>query len=117
MSGIVLYHNPNCSKSRGALSILEASDAAFEVVPYLDTPLDRDTLLKIIKLLPNDPAALVRKDKNFKDLGLHAANYTSAEAVADLLVEHPKLMQRPIAVKDDQAVIGRPSENVEALLD
>lgn len=117
MSDIVLYHNPNCSKSRGALAILEASDESFDVVQYLDAPPSRDTLLRIISLLPDDPAELVRKDKNFKELGLDAANYTTPEAVADLLVEHPQLMQRPIAVKGEQAVIGRPSENVEALLD
>lgn len=116
MSDIVLYHNPNCSKSRGALEILEASDASFEVVQYLDSPLSRENLLQIMQLLPGDPAELVRKDKHFKELGLDAGNYTTAEAVADLLVEHPKLMQRPIAVKGDQAVIARPSENVEALL-
>ena len=116
MSDIVLYHNPNCSKSRGALEILEASDASFEVVQYLDTPLSRQTLLQIIEILPDDASELVRKDKNFKELGLDAASYVPAEAVADLLVEHPKFMQRPVAVKGDVAVIGRPSENVQALL-
>ncbi len=117
MSDIVLYHNPNCSKSRGALAILTASDAPFEVVEYLDAPPSRETLLHIIGLLDDPAAELVRKDSHFKELGLNAADYTTAEAVADLLVSHPKLMQRPIAVKGDRAVIGRPSENVEALLD
>ena len=62
------------------------------------------------------PADMVRKDKYFKDLGLNAADYTSVDAVVTLLAEHPRLMQRPIAVRGGRAVIGRPSENVETLL-
>ncbi|MDE0371059.1 MAG: hypothetical protein OXI73_00725 [Rhodospirillales bacterium] len=62
------------------------------------------------------PAALVRKDKHFKDLGLDAKDYTTVDAVVKLLAEHPRLMQRPIAVRGGRAVIGRPSEKVEELL-
>jgi len=60
---------------------------------------------------------MVRKDKHFKDLGLDATEYTTVEQVVDLLSAHPKLMQRPIAVKGDRAVIGRPEDKVLALLD
>jgi len=60
---------------------------------------------------------MVRKDSHFKELGLDAADYTTAETVLDLLMEHPKLMQRPILVRGDKAVIGRPSELVLDLLD
>ena len=62
------------------------------------------------------PGALVRKDKHFKDLGLNAADYATVDAVVKLLVEHPRLMQRPIAVRGGRAVVGRPSEKVEELL-
>ncbi len=62
------------------------------------------------------PADLVRKDKHFKDLGLKAADYTTVDAVVKLLAEHPRLMQRPIAVRGGRAVVGRPSEKVEELL-
>ena len=67
-------------------------------------------------MLPDDPGELVRKDKHFRELGLDADGYTTRDAVIDLILEHPKLMQRPIAVRGDRAVICRPSEKVEELL-
>ena len=67
--------------------------------------------------MPDEPAELVRKDKNFKALGLDPVAYTTREAVVDLLFEHPKLMQRPVVVKGARAVIARPSERVLELLD
>ncbi len=69
-----------------------------------------------MELLPNEPADLVREDNHFKDLGLNIGDYQSADAVVDLLLEHPKLMQRPVVVRGDRAVIARPSEVVEELL-
>jgi arsenate reductase len=116
LSQITLYHNPNCSKSRGAKEILEARGADFEVVEYLKTPLDAGSIGALLQALGGDPAGLVRKDSNFKELGLSADDYQTADAVAVLLAEHPKLMQRPVAVKEDKAVIARPSELVESLL-
>ena len=62
------------------------------------------------------PGDLIRKDKHFKDLGLNAADYTTVDAVVKLLAEHPRLMQRPIAVRGGKAVVGRPSEKIEELL-
>lgn len=116
MSRITLYHNPNCSKSRGAEEILESRGADFEVVEYLKTPLEADAIKNLLAAIGGDPAELVRKDNHFKELGLNAADYQSLEAVAALLAEHPKLMQRPVAVLGDRAVIARPSERVEELL-
>ncbi len=67
-------------------------------------------------MIDDPPAELVRKDKNFKDLGLNAGDYTTEDAVIALLLEHPRLMQRPVVVRGDRAVIARPSDKVEALL-
>ena len=69
-----------------------------------------------IRMIDDPPAELVRKDKNFKDLGLDAGDYTTEDAVVALLLEHPRLMQRPVAVRRDRAIIARPSAKVEALL-
>ncbi len=69
-----------------------------------------------MELLPNEPTDLVREDNNFKELRLNIGDYQSAGAVVDLLLEHPKLMQRPVVVRGDRAVIARPSEVVEELL-
>ena len=115
MARVVLYHNPACSKSRGAKEILEARNVDFDTVEYLKAPLGEADLRRILVLLDGSPAELVRKDGNFRDLGLDAGDYTSADAVVDLLVEHPKLMQRPVVVRGERAVIGRPSEKVEDL--
>ena len=113
---IVIYHNPACSKSRGALEILRERGAEFDVVEYLKTPLAKAGLEKVLGLIEDAPAELVRKDKDFKDLGLDAGDYTIQDAVVRLLSEHPKLMQRPVVVRGDRAVIARPSEKVEELL-
>ncbi len=71
---------------------------------------------RLIDLVGEPPAEFIRKDRNFKQLGLDAADYTTRDAVVGLLQEHPKLMQRPIVVRGDRAVIARPSEKVEELL-
>ena len=68
-------------------------------------------------MLPDPPADLVRKDKNFKELGLNEADYQTRDQVIELLLEHPVLMQRPIIVRGNRAVLARPSEKVLELLD
>ncbi len=79
-------------------------------------PFDRATLEQIVRQLPDSPAELIRQDKNFRELGLDAENYQTADAVIDLLLEYPILMQRPIFVVGDRAVICRPSERALELL-
>ena len=113
---ITIYHNPGWGKSRGALEILRDRDVEFDVVEYLKTPLSKADLENFLDLLPNEPRELVRKDKRFKDLGLNADDYTTKDEVVALLLEHPALMERPVVVKGNQAVIARPSEKVEELL-
>jgi arsenate reductase len=78
--------------------------------------LDQAELERIVSLLPSEPAELVRKDKHFKELGLAAADYESRDAVVGLLLQHPRLMERPIAVRGDRAVIARPSDMVLEIL-
>jgi arsenate reductase (glutaredoxin) len=113
---MVVYHNPSCSKSRGALDILRQKAADVEVVEYLKQPPDRAALERILGAITDPPEALVRKDKRFKELGLDAADYTTKAAVVGLLLEHPELMERPVVFRGDRAVIGRPSERVLELL-
>ncbi len=80
-------------------------------------PLDQKTLEHFLDLLPDAPAELIRKDKNFKELALNEDDYQTREQVIALLLEHPKLMQRPIVIRGDKAVIARPSDKVLELLD
>jgi arsenate reductase (glutaredoxin) len=112
-----VYHNPSCSKSRGALGILADRGVAHDVVEYLKAPPDRTTLERIVDAVGDPPADLVRKDDRFKQLGLSASDYTTREAVIELLLEHPELMQRPVVFRGERAVIARPSEKVLELLD
>jgi arsenate reductase len=116
MSNTVLYHNPGCSKSRGALAILRERGVDFEVIEYLEQPLDRASLERLLNLLPGPAAELLRTDAHFRELGLDASAYGAPDAVVGLLLEHPRLMQRPILVRGDRAVIARPSEKVLELL-
>ncbi len=116
MADVTLLHNPTCSTSRHALDETEAAGVDTEVVQYLKTPLDRAALLDLLDKLDDAPAELVRKDGFFTDQGLVADVYVTPEAVADLLVEHPRLMQRPVLVKGNRAIIGRPKDRVAAFL-
>lgn len=117
MADFVVYHNPVCSKSRGAITILDEQGADYEVVEYLKAPPDRATLERIVDAIPDEPAALVRKDKRFGELGLDAADYTTRDAVVALLLDHPELMERPVVFHGDAARICRPSEIVLELVD
>lgn len=113
---ITMYHNPACSKCRTALATLRGRGVEFDVVEYLQQPLGEERIARILECLEDPPADLVRKDGNFRALGLAAADYTSPAAVAKLLAEHPQLMQRPVLVRGERAVIARSPEKVEALL-
>ena len=112
-----MYHNPSCSKSRGALEILADKGVEHDVVEYLKGPPDRASLERILDSVDDAPAELVRKDGRFDELGLTASDYTTREAVVELLLEHPELMQRPVIFRGERAVIARPSEKVLELLD
>jgi arsenate reductase len=98
------------------LEILRDRGVEFDVVEYLKQPLDRAELERILDAIPDEPSELVRKDKRFGELGLDAADFTTKDAVVDLLIEHPELMQRPVVFKGDEARICRPSAVVEELL-
>jgi arsenate reductase len=114
---LLVYHNPSCSKSRGALDILADQGVDHDVVEYLQAPPDRATLERILDAVDAPPAELVRHDQRFDELGLSASSYTTREAVIELLLEHPELMQRPVIFRGERAVIARPSEKVLELLD
>jgi arsenate reductase len=118
VSDIRIFHNPACSKSRGALEILGARGVDHEVIRYLDTPPDRATIETILDAIDDEPAALVRTgDPKFKAAGLTKSDVATREQVADVLVRHPEVMERPVVFVGDRAVIARPPERVLELLD
>jgi len=117
MADVTIYHNPGCSKSRGALEILRERNIDLDVFEYLKNPPKRADLERALALLPGAPAELVRKDKRFQELDLDAGDYVSTSSVVNLLLEHPELMQRPIVIRGERAVIARPSEKVTEILE
>jgi arsenate reductase len=114
---MTIFHNPQCSKSRGALGILNERGIPHEVVEYLKTPPDRGALARILALLGGPPGALVRRDARWRELGLAEGDVGTREQVIEVLLRHPELMERPVVVAGDRAVIARPPERVVELLD
>jgi len=118
MSDITIFHNQACSKSRGALAILDERGVSHDIVRYLETPPDRATIERILDAIPDEPQALVRTDDDkFKKLGIAKADVTTRAQVIDVLLAHPEVMQRPVVFVGERAVIARPSEKVLDLLD
>jgi len=116
MTDLTLYHNPRCSKSRGALELLEARDLAPTVVRYLETPLDAPQLQRLLGKLGIGARQLLRTGEDeYKSLNLADSSLTEAQLI-DAIATHPKLMERPILEAGDKAIIGRPPENVLEIL-
>jgi arsenate reductase (glutaredoxin) len=96
--------------------LLRDRGVEFDAIEYLKHPPDRAALERILAIVDAPPADLVRKDKRFEELGLKASDYTKPASVVALLIEHPELMQRPVVIRGDRAVIARPPEKLLALL-
>ncbi len=113
---VCIYHNPRCSKSRQALELIRQNSINPEVVLYLQTALDRAQILELLDKLGMGPRQLLRSNEaEFRELGL-ADNSLGDDQLIDAMVSHPKLIQRPIVVNGDRAVIGRPPEAVLDIL-
>ncbi|QNP40925.1 arsenate reductase (glutaredoxin) [Lysobacter solisilvae (ex Woo and Kim 2022)] len=111
-----LYHNPRCSKSRGALELLHERGIQPRVVAYLDTPPDADELRALLQMLALPARALLRTGEDeYQALGLADPALSEAALIA-AMVAHPRLIERPIFVHDGRAVLGRPPEQVLSLL-
>ncbi len=112
MAEVTLYHNPGCSKSRAVLALLEENDISLEIVYYMDNPPDVKQLKGLLKKLDmNVRDVLRRSEPEFEELGLDDDDLAE-EIVLDLLAKHPQLLQRPIVIAGNKAVLGRPPENV-----
>ena len=112
MSNITLYHNPRCSKSRSALELLRQHGIEPQVVEYLKTPPTAAELEGILNLLGMEPRQLMRKGEAvYKETGLDDPGLDHAALVA-AMAEHPILIERPIALGNGKAALGRPPENV-----
>ncbi len=116
MTDLTLYHNPRCTKSRGALELLQARGLSPDVVLYLETPPDAAQLRELLGKLGISARQLLRTgEDDYKQLNLADASLSDEQLTA-AMAAHPKLIERPILVVGDKAVIGRPPENVLELL-
>jgi arsenate reductase len=114
MKDILIIHNPRCSKSRETLKILEDHGSKFLIIDYLGGELTKELLKKVVKALKVHPKELLRtKEDEYQELTIDLDN---DEAVIQAILNQPKLLERPIVLKGDQAVIGRPPENIRKLL-
>jgi arsenate reductase len=112
---IEIYHNPRCSKSREALSALESQTSDFEVILYLEERLSVSKLKKVIQLLKLKPIDVIRKNESIWKEHYKGLEFTDAELIK-LMIKHPKLIERPIIINGNQAVIGRPASKLLEIL-
>ncbi|MDN3618853.1 MULTISPECIES: arsenate reductase (glutaredoxin) [Polaribacter] len=112
---IKIYHNPRCSKSRQGVEILENSKKEFEIVKYLEEIPSEKELTEIIKMLNISPIKLVRKtEKIWKEN--YKGKELSDKEIIKAMIEYPKLIERPIVINNNKAVIGRPPENIKSII-
>lgn len=113
---VLIYHNPNCTKSRETLRLLETRGIKPKVIEYLKTPPSKTQLSNILKLLGLEPRALMRKhEAEYAEAGLDDPKLSRAELI-DAMIEHPRLIERPIVLANGKAAVGRPPENVLKIL-
>lgn len=112
----VIYHNPRCSKSRQTLALLEANGEKPQVIEYLKTPPTQQVLTELLAKLDLSPRELLRTTENeYKDLALNNSSHSDAELI-ELMCQYPKLIERPIVIKNNVARLGRPPKNILEIL-
>nr|WP_315424874.1 arsenate reductase (glutaredoxin) [uncultured Pedobacter sp.] len=112
---ITIYHNNRCTKSRSALEELQKSGKDFEVIYYLETPPGKAELKEIISKLGIKPLELIRKGEKIFAENYKGKNLSDEEWI-DAMITHPILIERPIIISGDQAVIARPTEKIKEIL-
>lgn len=115
MQEITIWHNPKCSKSREAMEILEGNSHKPEIVKYLEETPNENQIRTILKMLGIAPRELMRtKEDIYKELNLQ--NELDDDALIRAMANHPKLIERPIIIKGNRAIIGRPVEKITEFL-
>ena len=113
---ITIYHNPRCSKSRATLALLEKHDVSFRIVEYLKAPPTRQELSTILSMLGINARSLLRtKESIYKSKGLDDKALSEKDLIS-AIIKNPILMERPIVVANNKAIIGRPPENVLTII-
>jgi len=115
MAEVIVWHNPRCSKSRNGIKYLDEKGIDYEVRRYLDEPPTVEELKDLLKKLGMKPRELMRtKEKIYRELGLK--DVEDEEKLIEAMAEHPKLIERPIVIKGDKAVVARPETKIDEIL-
>ena len=116
MSTYKIFHNPRCSKSRQTLRILQDNNCEIEIINYLETDLDVSLIKDILKKLSLKPRDILRtSEQDYKDNNLKEDDLSDDDLI-DYMIQFPKLIERPIVVRGNKAVLGRPPENILELI-
>ena len=112
---IVVWHNPRCSKSRNGIKYLDEKGVAYEIRRYLEEPPTVEELQAVLKKLGMRPRELMRtKEAIYRELGLKEVS--DDEKLIEAMAEHPKLIERPIVIRGDKAVVARPETKIDEIL-
>ena len=106
-----IYHNPRCRKSREASQLLEEKNIKFKVVKYLDQNFDKQSLGKVLDIIGKKPSDALRKNEEIWKKQLNVENIGEDE-ILELMIQYPKLIERPIVVYGDKGIMARPLENL-----
>lgn len=116
MPDITIYHKPTCSTCRQAVQLLKESGKSFEAINYYDQMFTKSSLKAVLKKAKLSPKDVLRtKEDIYKKLGL-GKKQLSDDALIDLMIKHPDLIQRPLVVKGEKAILARPADTVKKLL-
>jgi arsenate reductase len=113
---LTIYHNPRCRKSREALQYLQTQELSIEIVRYLDTPFQKDELKKVLNKIGIRPSEVVRKNEaQWK--ALENRNELNEEEIFEVLIQYPKLIERPLVTDSQSGVLARPLEKLKLFLE
>ena len=113
---VTIYFNPKCSKCRLSLELLEQQGQRTEIIEYLNTPPDADTLSSILDMLGMEPRDLMRtREQEYTEAGLDNPGLSQAELI-NAMITYPRLIERPIVIKNGKAILGRPPEKILDIL-
>ena len=116
MSNFIIYHNPRCSKSRQTLKLLQDKNKKPKIILYLENTPTHEELVLLLRKLEMTPRNLLRKgEKEYKNYNLQDSSITDSEVI-NIMTKCPKLIERPIVVRGNKAIIGRPPENINELI-
>ena len=110
------YHNPRCKKSREGLTFLNNNKIHYEIVEYLKTPLKKEELIELLSCLNMNPMDLIRKGESIYKEKIKDKNLNNDEII-DIMISEPKLIERPILLNKNKAIVGRPAENLLKIID